>query len=357
MKKNLILFSALVLTGAMALSSCKKDKEEETPPTTTTPTPGPSLYTRVGGTTLVADKANPGQMIEAGRQTLRSVVDSAIFVIAGDPKMAKFFPVLLGEVGAGNLTGFSKLSKNFTDFLSDATGRPGAKLYAGLSMADAHNTTKNGRMGVTATNADFDAFMTDIVAALAKNGVTSSSPASDTKLLGDLGALLETTRTTIVQAPTLYERVGGKTMKQDPTKPAGTMIEAGRLTLRSVVDSAIFVIAGDAKMAKFFPVLLGEVGAGNTTGFNALSKNFTDFLVLATGRNGAVYAGKSMKDAHNPATNSRMGDKATNADFDAFVGDIGTALAKNGVTSANNKALVDDLVALLNTTRADIVQK
>lgn len=158
-------------------------------------------------------------------------------------------------------------------------------------------------------------------------------------------------------APTLYERVGGTTMKQDPKAANGVMIETGRLTLRSVVDSAIFVIAGDTVMAKYFPTLLGEVGNGNLTGFAALSKNFTDFLAVATGAKNFTYGGKSMKAAHDPATNGRMGMKTNAADFDKFVGDIGIALAKNGVTSANNKALVDDLVALLYTTKADVVQR
>lgn len=158
--------------------------------------------------------------------------------------------------------------------------------------------------------------------------------------------------------PTLYERVGGTTSVSDP-RNTGTMIEKGRLTLRSVVDSAIYVIAGDPAMTPYFGTLLAEVGANNTTGFAALSKNFTDFLCSATGAKNTAYAytGKSMKAAHDPATNSRMGMKADAVDFDKFVGDIGTALAKNGVTSANNKALVDDLVALLNTTKADIVQR
>jgi hypothetical protein len=158
--------------------------------------------------------------------------------------------------------------------------------------------------------------------------------------------------------PTLYERVGGTTLVSDP-KSSGSMIEAGRLTLRSVVDSAIYVIAGDPTMTPYFGVLLGEVSASNTTGFAALSKNFTDFLCLATGSKNEAYAysGKSMKDAHNPSANNRMGKKANAADFDKFVGDIGTALAKNGVTASNNKALVDDLVALLYTTKADVVQE
>jgi len=166
------------------------------------------------------------------------------------------------------------------------------------------------------------------------------------------------TPVTPTPAPTLYERVGGTTTVTDP-KNSGTMIEKGRLTLRSVVDSAIYVIAGDPVMTPYFGTLLAEVGANNTTGFAALSKNFTDFLCVATGAKNTAYAymGKSMKAAHDPATHSRMGMKANAADFDKFVGDIGTALAKNGVTAANNKALVDDLVALLYTTKADVVQR
>lgn len=164
--------------------------------------------------------------------------------------------------------------------------------------------------------------------------------------------------TTSTPTPTLYERVGGTAMVSDPSNP-GTMIEKGRLTLRSVVDSSILVIAADAQLAKYFPVLFAELGAGNTSGVTALSKNFTDFLCTATGSKNSAYGytGKSMKAAHNPASHSRMGALADAADFDKFVGDIGVGLAKNGVTSANNKQLVDDLVALLNTTKADIVQR
>ena len=163
----------------------------------------------------------------------------------------------------------------------------------------------------------------------------------------------ETTPTTTTPTPTLYERVGGTTKVVDPTNNQ-VMIEQGRLTLRNVVDSAIFVIAGDPSMEKFFPVLLGEVGNGDLSGFTALSKNFTDFLCVATGSKTFAYTGKSMADAHDPAKNSRMGEKASAADFDKFVGDVGVALGQNGVTDAK---LINDLVALLNTTKSAIVQK
>lgn len=168
----------------------------------------------------------------------------------------------------------------------------------------------------------------------------------------------EMTTTNTNTTPTLYERVGGSTMVSDPAN-SGQMIEKGRLTLRSVVDSSILVIAGDAQLAGYFPVLFAELGSGNTSGLTALSKNFTDFMCTATGskNSGYAYKGLNMKDAHDPAKNNRMGMKANKADFDKFVGDIGVGLAKNGVTAQNNKQLVDDLVALLYTTQADIVQR
>jgi hypothetical protein len=171
-----------------------------------------------------------------------------------------------------------------------------------------------------------------------------------------------TTPTPVVTTPagpTLYSRVGGTVTVQDPKAAAGVMIETGRLTLRSVVDSAIYVIAADNQINSYFHVLLTEVGAGNTTGFSALSENFTDFLCTATGSTNPAYqyGGKSMKDGHNPMYNSRIANTVDAADFTQFVNDIGTALAKNGVNSTNNASLVNDLVALLNTTKADIVQR
>lgn len=166
----------------------------------------------------------------------------------------------------------------------------------------------------------------------------------------------EATTPTPTPTPSLYERVGGTAMVPDPSN-SGMMIEKGRLTLRSVVDSSILVIASDPKMAKYFPVLFAELGAGNTTGLSRLSKNFTDFMCFATGSKTYSYSGLNMKAAHDPELNKRIPMKINAADFDAFVGDIGVGLAKNGVTAQNNAQLVNDLVALLNTTKADIVQQ
>jgi hypothetical protein len=62
-----------------------------------------------------------------------------------------------------------------------------------------------------------------------------------------------------------------------------------------------------------------------------------------------------MVDAHNPATNPRMGVKSTNADYTKFVGYVGAAAQQNGV--AANTELYTDIVAVLESLRAPIVQQ
>lgn len=156
----------------------------------------------------------------------------------------------------------------------------------------------------------------------------------------------------------LYQRVGGAVQVPDPTH-SGLSIEKGRLTIRSVVDSSILVIAADAQLAPYFAILFAELGNNNTTGLTALSKNLTDFICEKAGSKNPeyAYAGKSMKDAHDPDKNNRMGLKANTADFDRFVGDIGVGLSLNGITTQSNKQIIDDLVALLYATKVDIVQR
>ncbi|MES2478229.1 MAG: group 1 truncated hemoglobin [Bacteroidota bacterium] len=151
---------------------------------------------------------------------------------------------------------------------------------------------------------------------------------------------------------TLYDTLGGTTMVADPSNP-GKMIEKGRLAIRGVVDSSIFVIAGDPKMQPYFTKLLAEVGAGNLTGFATLSDNFTTFVATATGAKNYTYTGMNMKDAHDPAKNSRMAQKADAADFDLFVGDIVVGAKKNGVPDN----IIARLGTILNSVKADVVQK
>lgn len=152
--------------------------------------------------------------------------------------------------------------------------------------------------------------------------------------------------------PTLYDTLGGTAMVIDPQNPS-TMIEKGRLGIRSVVDSAIFIIAGDTAINTYFSVLLSEVTSGNLSGFQALSKNLTDFFCVATGAKDYKYTGKSMTAAHDPAQNPRMNGKAANDDFDEFIVDLVAASKKNGLPDA----IIARLGAIVNTQRSLVVQR
>ncbi|MCO5947611.1 hypothetical protein [Mucilaginibacter flavidus] len=152
--------------------------------------------------------------------------------------------------------------------------------------------------------------------------------------------------------PTLYDSLGGTAMVNDPAK-AGTMIEKGRLGIRSVIDSTIFVIAGDSRINGHFTVLLAEVTKGDLSGFTELSDNLTTFVAVATGAKHYTYNGMSMTEAHDPAKNSRMNGKASSADFDAFVDDLVKGANKNGLP-ANLLGSVGKIVVSL---KAQVVQK
>ena len=182
--KQTVIFTAFLGLGFLLVTTQSCSKSHNSPATAT-------FYDTLGGTTMVNDPANAGKTIEKGRLGLRTVVDSAIFIIAGDTKINVYFKTLLSEVGMGNLSGFQELSKNLTDFLCVATGAKDFT-YTGLSMHDAHNPTGNPRMNGTATNADFDAFVTDVAASAKKNGLSDA-------IIGRVGALLYTLETTVVQ--------------------------------------------------------------------------------------------------------------------------------------------------------------
>lgn len=186
MKKTTLLFGTFLIMSSIVFTSCKDDEKTVTPTT-------PTLYEKLGGTTMVADPANSGQMIEQGRLGLRSVVDSTIFIIAGDNELNPYFAVLLSEVGSGNVTGFTSLSKNLTDFFCVATGAKNFAYNGIASMVAAHDPAQNNRMAMKANNASYDRFIADVVAGAAQNGVT------DQAIVSELGAILESLRTTIVQ--------------------------------------------------------------------------------------------------------------------------------------------------------------
>ncbi|MEZ4791887.1 MAG: group 1 truncated hemoglobin [Flavobacteriales bacterium] len=186
--RTLLKGSLYLAAAAVILSGCKKDDEDPPAPTPSNPTP--TIYQRLSGTTMVNDPANPGTMIEQGYLGLRSVVDSTIFVIAGDAQLQPYFAVLLAEVGSGDLTGFAALSENLSEFFAVATGSQNFT-YSGMNMVDAHNSA-NPRMTGLVTDADFDRFIVDLVEGAAQNNVPSD-------IVADIGALVETLRDPVVQ--------------------------------------------------------------------------------------------------------------------------------------------------------------
>lgn len=190
-----ITLSVLLIASA-SFTSCSKDDND--------PEPEPvkaSIYTRLGGTTMVADPDDSSKMIEKGRLSFRKVVNSTVGLIVADVKsnasgnLSAHFAPLLTEVGAGNTTKLAVLVDNLTDFFSFNTGGTNAvNTYSGLNMVAAHDPAKNPRMGTKSSTADFNKFEGYVGAAAVANGV-----AANTELYADVVAVLESLRTPIVQ--------------------------------------------------------------------------------------------------------------------------------------------------------------
>jgi hypothetical protein len=190
-KYSKIALCALVF-GAATFTSCSKSDS---------PAATASIYARLGGTTMVADPENAGQMIEQGRLSYRKVIKSTIGLIVADigsnasGNLGAHFAPLVAEVQANNTTGLAELTKNLTDFFSFNTGGTNAvNTYTGDSMAAAHNPATNPRMGVKANAANYTKFEGYVGAAAVSNGV-----AANTQLYTDIVAVLESLRPTIVQ--------------------------------------------------------------------------------------------------------------------------------------------------------------
>ena len=184
----------VLLVASATLVSCNNDDDAA-------PAAEASIYTRLGGTTMVADPDNSGQMVEAGRLSYRKVVNSTIGLIVADVQssasgnLAAHFAPVLRETGTTQATSLAKLSDNLVDFFSFNTGGTNAvNTYSGLNMVAAHNPATNARMGKKSNAAEYTKFVGYVGAAANANGV-----ASNTKLYTDIVAVLESLRAPIVQ--------------------------------------------------------------------------------------------------------------------------------------------------------------
>ncbi len=150
-----------------------------------------TLYDSLGGTAMVPDPANSGQMVEKGYLGIRTIVDSAVFIVAADTQINGYFKVLLAEVTGGNLSGYQRLSTNFSNFVAVAAGAKDYT-YTGLSMPNAHNPNMNPRITMTVDSADFNEFIVDVAASATKNGLPSY-------LLARVGTVLYSVEGQVVQ--------------------------------------------------------------------------------------------------------------------------------------------------------------
>lgn len=199
LKCNHLLIAAILFACVCSFAACKKS---ENPPLATTP-----LYDTLGwfiqgamgkvegnGTKMIPDPDHSGKKIQAGRLAIRTVVNKALPIIAGDPQLAVYFPVLLAELGAGNKTGYAHLLETFTDFVQQGVSTQ--KVYKGKSMVEAHNRADYKRFGdnahAVADSSDFDKFVGDIVVAAQSLNVPAS-------VINQLGVLLYSTEGDVVQ--------------------------------------------------------------------------------------------------------------------------------------------------------------
>ncbi len=354
MKNTKRYYLSFILGLGVLLSSCKDDD----------PMPDPvddSFYaTKLGGETRVADPDNSGQMIEQGFLNLRTVVTNTVLEIATNEggaydDLQPYFSVLLNEVARNETSGFTALVDEFTTFLAEATGARNFE-YTGLNMADAHNSA-NPRMNGLVSDDDYDLFIQAVVAGAAEAGITSPD------IVGPVGDLLESVRAPIVQRENnemlnLYTRLGGSGLIPDPMDE-DQLIEAGYVPLRAVVTSTVLIIATNEggkynDLLPYFSVLLGEVGAGNTSGFTALVTSFSDFLAANIGSHTISYDGLNMRDAHNPATNPRMTGLISDADYDLFIQAVVEGAKENNVPDS----IIAEFGAILTSQglRSAIVQ-
>ena len=151
---------------------------------------------------------------------------------------------------------------------------------------------------------------------------------------------------------TLYDSLGGSTMVNDPAN-SGSTVEKGYLGIRTIVDSAIFIIAADTQINKYFTVLIGEVTSGNTSGYQKLSTNLTTFLAVATGAKDYTYTGLTMSAAHNPTTNPRISETVDSSDFNEFIADVAKSATNNGLSAD----LLGRVGTVMYTVEGQVVQR
>jgi hypothetical protein len=133
--------------------------------------------------------------------------------------------------------------------------------------------------------------------------------------------------------PTLYDTLGGTTPVVDPLD-TNHMIEQGYLTIRTIVDTTMFVFASDPLLEPFFIVLHDDDSLGQSSEYISLSTGMTQFIAMAAGSVDSVYTGPDMYAAHHHATDSNMPNiPLPDSVFNEFVYDLGQSAIDYGLSA------------------------
>ncbi len=75
-----------------------------------------TFYDSLGGTALVSDPANFGQTVERGYLAIRTIVDTALLIIAADDSINSYFSLLVHDDTLDIPTEFQNLEPEYHQF-------------------------------------------------------------------------------------------------------------------------------------------------------------------------------------------------------------------------------------------------
>lgn len=244
-----------------------------------------------------------------GEAAVRAVVKDFVLAAAPDPKVNFFRD---GKFKLDD-AGVAKLQQLLVELISQTTGGP--LKYTGRSMKESHK-------GMKITEAEFGALAGHLIDVLKKYKVPQAE-------IDELVGIVASTKGDIVEADAkpekkaLWERLGGQK------------------AVEAVVHDFVVAAAGDEKV-NFFRNGKFKLDAAGVKKLEGLLVE----LISATTGGPLKYSGRSMKESHK-------GMAITEAEFNALAGHLVATLEKYKVP----KAEIDELVAIVASTKDDIVEK
>jgi hemoglobin len=250
-----------------------------------------------------------------GESAVSAVVHDFVSAAASDPK------VNFTRNGAFKLDAsvVIALERKILEFVSSATGGP--LKYSGKDMKAAH-------AGMRITDEEFTASVGILVSTLKKYRV----PQAD---IDELVGIVGTTKKDIVESGA----VAAAPATPPPMKKSLWERLGGEPAVKAVVHDLVAAAAADPKV-NFTRNGQFKLDAD---GIAKLEARLVEFVSSATG-GPLPYSGRSMRAAH-------VGMKITDDEFNALAVDLATVLKKYSVPQAE----IDELMAIIGTTRKDIV--